>query len=370
MKYRKKMLALCCLSMLGLVGCGPQSGLMNEYTDINILRSTDVQDAMPVYTVDPFAKNIAILTRDYTTAGTDESGGASTDGDSSENPDESGTVPDTSESVSETTAVPDGEDDGSGSGALSDTPALLVNYTTNEVIYSNRAFEEVAPASLTKMMTALVALKYGVMTDEVVTTTEMNADMVPSAQVCGLSPGDRIQLDPLIRAMLVYSGNDAANAIAVHISGSLSAFVDLMNIEANRIGAVNTHFSNTHGLDVENNYSSAYDLYLIFNECMKYDVFREAVQTYKYTLTYTTSGGEERVVSYDSTNQYLHGIAKSPEGITVYGGKTGTTENAGACLLVYAKDAEGVEYIALSMGNPDKEELYSQMNKILIKILN
>ena len=110
----------------------------------------------------------------------------------------------------------------------------------------------------------------------------MNADMIPGAQVCGFVPGDIVSVKELLYSMLVYSGNDAANALAIHISGNVQNFVAMMNEEANRIGAVNTHFSNPSGLDISNHYSSAYDLYLIFNECLKYDDFKNAVLRQRY----------------------------------------------------------------------------------------
>lgn len=352
MKLNRGLCALCCVGTLLLGGCSSQSGLMIGYTDMNMLRSSDVWDAMHIYTVEPFAKNIAILENG-------DFGNESIYNDSIdteiENPDNN----------IDTTNINTSENE-----ILSDTPALVINRTTNEVVYANDAFTEVAPASLTKLMTALLALKYGVMTDRVVMTAEMNSNMIPAAQVCGFIAGDSITLDTLLRAMLVYSGNDAANAVGIHISGSLSEFVNLMNVEANRIGAVNTHFSNANGLDVDNHYSSAYDLYLMFNECMKYDVFKEAMQTYKLRIDYTGYDGEARYAYYDSTNLYLLGQALSPDGITVYGGKTGTTALAGACLITYSKDTAGNEYIAVSLGNENKTELYSQMNKLLRKVLN
>lgn len=337
-----------------LTGCGSSSSLLISYNDINLLKSSDVQDVIPASTVDPFTKNIAVISGDGTLGGTkiaQTSVAVSSDteeGDSLSSTDEA--------SVDDQT--------------LTDTPALLINRTTNEVLYYNDAFTEIPPASLTKLMTALLALKYGVMSDEVTLTSAMNANLIPEAQTCGLVPGDVITLETLFNSMIVYSGNETANAIAVHIAGDINSFVDMMNKEALKLGATNTHFVNTNGLDIDNHYSSVYDLYLIFNECMKYDLFVDAMMTSTLTISYIGSTGKTRGNMFQTTNYYLRGTARSPEGVTVYGGKTGTTSNAGACLICYAEDKEGNNYVAVSMGNPSKDELYSQMNKILSKIQN
>lgn len=369
MKTKKQILALCCASLMLLSGCSTSSNLFISYDDINILKSEDVQDVIPASTVDPFTKNIAVISGNGSIGGTNLTSSSvaadisaveeATDANSTSTDDSvTGTV-----SSTDDTSVTDDT-------ALTDTPALLVNRTTNEILYYNDAFTEIAPASLTKLMTALLALKYGIMTDEVQLTSAMNANMVSEAQTCGFVAGDVVSLETLFKCMLVYSGNETANAIAIHIAGSIQDFVDMMNEEAVKLGAVNTHFVNTNGLDVENHYSSVYDLYLIFNECMKYDLFVSAMTTSSLTISYTSSTGAARGNLFQTTNYYLKGDATSPDGLTVYGGKTGTTTNAGACLICYLLDDAGDEYIAVSMGNSSKDELYSQMNKILSKIQN
>ena len=103
---------------------------------------------------------------------------------------------------------------------------------------------------------------------------------------------------------------------------------------------------------------------------LQYDIFVKAMETAELEITYTDSSNNARTAFFPTTNYYLKGQAVSPEGVTVYGGKTGTTDNAGACLICYALDTSGNEYIAVSMGNQSKDELYSQMNKILSKIQN
>ena len=141
---------------------------------------------------------------------------------------------------------------------------LLVNNTKNKVIVSQKVFDQAYPASTTKIMTAYVALKYGNL-DDMVTVSERATDFDEDEQVCGLQAGDQLSLRDLLNGLLLYSGNDCAVAIAEHVSGSVEAFVDKMNEEARNLGATGTHFVNPHGLQNEDHYTTAYDLYLIFN---------------------------------------------------------------------------------------------------------
>ncbi|MFC2471548.1 MAG: D-alanyl-D-alanine carboxypeptidase family protein, partial [Lachnoanaerobaculum gingivalis] len=136
------------------------------------------------------------------------------------------------------------------------------------LLASKDATKQMYPASTTKVMTALLALKYGNLSDEV-TVTDDSVITEAGASLAGIKPGDKLTLDQLLYGLMLPSGNDAANAIAVHIGGSVDNFVKMMNDEAKRIGAVDTNFVNPSGLSDSNHYTTAYDLYLIFNEAMK-----------------------------------------------------------------------------------------------------
>ena len=363
---KKKIVLTVCTAAILLTGCRADSAMLIEYSDLNILKSSDILDLTAAETITPYSDGIAVITSDILND-TDPAAPVESETTQTESETQAAQVPQT-----ETGDTADASNDPAAS-MPSDTepssalPGLLVCTTTNEVLYNNLPYKEVAPASLTKLMTALIVLEHGNMDDVVTLTSEMNADMIPGAQVCGFVPGDSVTVKELLYSMLVYSGNDAANALAIHVGGSVSDFVAMMNAEANRIGAVNTHFSNPSGLDIDNHYSSAYDLYLIFNECLKYDDFKSAVCQPSYTNHYTAASGNTASVTYTSTNLYMNGTYSSPEGMTVYGGKTGTTAAAGACLIAYTADTAGNTYIAVSLGNNGKPELYSQMNKILAK---
>ena len=119
-------------------------------------------------------------------------------------------------------------------------------------------------------MTALLALENGNLEDTVTISKTAAAASFPSdAQVCGLREGEVWTLEDLLNALLLYSGNDAASAIAEHIAGTEESFVNMMNSRARELMANNTHFTNPHGLHDDEHYTTAYDLYLIFNECIK-----------------------------------------------------------------------------------------------------
>jgi D-alanyl-D-alanine carboxypeptidase len=242
---------------------------------------------------------------------------------------------------------------------------LLVNTTDKEVLYADHVYDRRYPASLTKLLTALVVLRYGEMTDYV--TISYNASHIsePGAKVCGYKEGDIISLEALLNSLLIYSGNDAAIAVADHVGGSEEAFVKKMNEEAVKIGAVHSNFVNSNGLHDDSQYTTAYDMYLIFHELMTYDTFRSIISTDSYTAVYTDKDGNEKQKTLNATNLYLSGEEEAPEGIVVVGGKTGTTKKAGNCLILLSKDDTSKEYVSIILKASDSNQLYSQMSHLL-----
>lgn len=247
------------------------------------------------------------------------------------------------------------------------TSAGLFDLNNSTVLYAKNVHEKLAPASLTKLMTAVVALKYG-NPDDVITVTA-NVNITESgAVVCGLQEGDQLTLNQALHALLMKSANDAAVAIAEHIAGSVEEFSDMMNAEATAIGATNSHFVNPHGLTAENHYSTAYDMYLIFNEALKYDLVNEIISMSSYDTVYTDRNGNSKKMSLTSTNWYLNGNSKAPEHVSVIGGKTGTTNAALNCLVLLAKDTAGNPYIAVILRSKERETLYAEMTDLLDEI--
>lgn len=263
--------------------------------------------------------------------------------------------------------VPVGKDQGDDE-TITGISSLLFDVSNQKVLYADNVYERIYPASLTKLLTALVVLEQGDLTDTV--TVSYNASHIQEvgAKLCGLREGDQINLGDLLTALLIYSGNDAGIAIAEHIAGSEEAFCKLMNDKAASIGAVDTHFTNSHGLHSEDHYTTAYDMYLIFNELLSYDKAKEIIMESSFKMPYKDVEGNEKESTFYNTNKYLKGEVDAPEGITIEGGKTGTTNAAGYCLELLVEDESGNDYIVMVLKASNSDSLYQQMNTLLGKI--
>ncbi len=246
--------------------------------------------------------------------------------------------------------------------------AALFDIENRRVLFAKSMYEQIYPASVTKIMTAIVAMKYGNL-DQRVTVIWRDLELEAGSQVSGIHIGDKLTLRALVHALLVHSGNDAALAIARIVgNGSVEAFVEMMNEECKRIGATNTHFVNPTGLHDENHYTTVYDIYLMLSEAIKYDDFVSIMQISVFDLGYTASDGTEGHVTLDSTDHYLTGEYKAPKDVTVLGGKTGTTAAAGHCLAILSQNAYGQPFISIIMGAPTTDGLYKDMNTLLAQI--
>ncbi len=265
--------------------------------------------------------------------------------------------------------VVDSDIAGSGTTLYEHASAGLFDLTNRQTLYAKDVNLRLHPASLTKVMTALVALKYGSLDQVLVAGPDVYINE-SGAQKIGLKEGDRLTLDQALRILLVYSANDVANLIASNIAGSIGEFTELMNKEALSIGATNSHFVNPNGLTADEHYVSAYDMYLIFNAAMEYETFCEIINTTEYTTSYLDSSGSSKEVSVSNTNAYLRGDREMPTGVTVIGGKTGTTQAAGHCLILLARNTRGNPYIAVILRDSDVGTLYDDMTALLNEIVN
>ena len=246
------------------------------------------------------------------------------------------------------------------------TASLLINRTDNEVIYADDIYQKMYPASLTKLLTALVTLEQEANPDDIVTISHNASNITESgAKLVGFKEGDEIDLESLLNIVLIYSANDASVALAEHISGSEEAFADIMNKSAKRLGAVHSNFVNSHGLHDDEQYTTAYDLYLIINELLNFEEFISIINKTSITTDYKDAEGTVISHEYMNTNRYLLEKAKAPENITVIGGKTGTTSKAGNCLSLYSVDDSGKEYISIVMEAVGGDSLYRQMTYLL-----
>ena len=245
--------------------------------------------------------------------------------------------------------------------------AGLFSLDDGKVVFAKGMYEKIYPASVTKIMTAIVALRYGNLND-MVTINWQDLELESGSQVVGFKIGDRVSMRELMYGLLIHSGNDAAMAIARAVGGSAEKFVVMMNEEAERIGATSTHFVNPSGLHDDEHYTTVYDIYLMLREAMNYDFFVNAMQISVYDLMCHDEEGNEKHVTLDSTDHYLTGQANPPKDVTVLGGKTGTTNEARSCLALASQNAYGQPYISIIMGAPDKETLYTDMNTLLAQI--
>lgn len=252
------------------------------------------------------------------------------------------------------------------SGTTDVHAAGLFDINGANVLYSNQIHERLYPASTTKILTALLALEKGNLSDVVTVGENAAASSFPAdASLCGLQEGDQLTLEDLLYGLMLPSGNDAATAIAEYISGSESAFVEEMNARAQELMAVNTHFTNPHGLHDDNHYTTAYDLYLIFNTCIQNEEFMKVISAESYTASIKEADGSVRTEEWKPTNYYAKGIVNAPDGVTVVGGKTGTTGEAGYCLILLDQNSADHPYISIVMGAGSRDILYQNMNALL-----
>lgn len=244
------------------------------------------------------------------------------------------------------------------------------NLTTGNVVYAKNLYERLYPASTTKILTAYIALKYCEDLDVYVTISENAVNQASDSSVCNLKAGDIIKLRDLLYGLMLRSGNDAAVAIAEYVAGDVASFAELMNQEAAAVGAIQSHFVNPNGLPDENHYTTVYDMYLIFAKALENQTFVDIISTKSHDVVYTSADGEAVERTWENTNQYLTGATKAPEGFQIVGGKTGTTGDAGYCLVLYSYNASGQPIISIVFKADGKSNLYLLMNEMLSGFAN
>lgn len=241
---------------------------------------------------------------------------------------------------------------------------LCINNTENTVVAAENPFEKIYPASITKIMTALLVLEHGTLTDQV-TITEPIELGDPMAVSLGLQVGDTLSVNELMHGMLITSANDCAVALGRYVGGDEASFVAMMNKRAAQLGATHTHFVNTNGLHNDDHYTTGYDLYLIYKELITHPEFRAIAELPDYTIHYTDAEGSTKEVAIQNSNQFITQTVSTPEGLTVLDGKTGTTNEAGYCLIIEATDTDNQDYIAIICGAGSRSGLYTQLQQLL-----
>ncbi len=239
-----------------------------------------------------------------------------------------------------------------GAVGVSAKAAIVIDADTGEIIYGKNESEKLPMASTTKIMSTLIVLEQGDLDEEF--TVDADAIRVEGSSM-GLKEGYKVTLRKLCYGMMLPSGNDAANAAAVRISGSVDKFVELMNERAEEIGLKNTHFVTPSGLDdyTDDHYSTAYDMAVLMKTALKIDAFREIIGTKKMKVDFG-NGNTNFLVNSNKLWSYCDGII---------GGKTGFTDKAKRC-LVSACERDDTTLICVTLNAPDdwndQTTLYNQ----------
>ena len=234
--------------------------------------------------------------------------------------------------------------------------AILIEPTTNTILYELNKDERKAPASMTKLMTMLIIVeeidKGNIKLNDMVTISQ-NAANMGGSQVF-LEANMEIEVEQLLKGIAIASGNDAAVAMAEYIAGSTDEFVEMMNQKVKELGLVNTHFANVHGLDTDDHYSTAYDMAQIARELLKHELILDYTSLYEDYLI-KPDGSKTWLVNTNKLVRFYDGV----DGL-----KTGYTENAKYCLTATAK-REKIRFITVTMGVDSSEHRSNDTTSML-----
>ncbi len=230
--------------------------------------------------------------------------------------------------------------------------ALLVDQKTGGIVYAMNEHDELFPASLTKIMTALLVLeavdqgKLALNQTITVPATAMEG-LAADGSTAGIQVGEMLTVEQLLYCMLVVSANEACTILGEQVSGSVSAFVDAMNAKAKELGCENTHFVNPHGLHDSQHYTSAWDLYLITKAAMEYPMFMTICDTSAITIPATNLSPERPLYN---TNYLICGYrSRGYLNQNAHGVKTGSHSQAGHCLVSTAQKAS-LDFLCVVLG--------------------
>ncbi len=210
--------------------------------------------------------------------------------------------------------------------------AIVMDMDTGEVLYAKGIDEKRAPASTTKIMTAMLAIEKVPFETQITFTDEVNNIEAGSTHI-GIKPGETLTMKDCAYAILLASANEVSSGVAEYIGTTVPAFVDMMNQRAKELGCTNTHFVNANGLYDENHYTTARDLAIIAKAAFQNETFREVIKTPYYIVPKTNITDEERWLN----NHHKMVLQGSEHYEGCLGGKTGYTEKAGNTLITYAE---------------------------------
>jgi D-alanyl-D-alanine carboxypeptidase len=259
------------------------------------------------------------------------------------------------------------DDGGTSTGDLteSDQPsvtaksAILMDANSGEILYSKNINKKQYPASITKIMTTLVAIENCESLYETVTYSENAINSIePGSSQIYIEPGEKLSLEESLYAIMLESANEACNGVAEHIGGSIEGFVEMMNAKAEELGCKNTHFMNPNGLHNDDHYVTAYDMALITKAALENDTFRKIASTVSYTIPVTNKCKQQRPLwnhhkMVKRTNYVYDGVE---------GGKTGFTVKARNTLVTWCKRGN-LELIAVTLRD-NGYETYTDTKKL------
>lgn len=258
---------------------------------------------------------------------------------------------------------------------ISSGAGLLIERSSDRILFEKNAYEIMYPASTTKILTAIVVLENTEL-DELATVSKNALETIPNGYVtCNLQIGEELSVKDLMYALMVKSANDAAVVLAEHVGGSVEGFADMMNQKAKEIGCKNTHFVNPNGIHDENHYTTAYDLYLMADYALSFEhtnEFRDFVSKTSYTLPatnlypandriFSTTNELIKINNNDRIDNYYY---KNALGI-----KTGHTSQAGYC-LVSSSNRDDLEFISVILDGGFDSKGLSERYTETIKLFN
>ena len=243
---------------------------------------------------------------------------------------------------------------------ISSETAVLIDATSGAVLYEKNATMQMFPASTTKVMTALLAIEHGNLSDVITTSEDAVNNIDRTSSHIYLDYGEEFTLEEGLYALLLQSSNDVAYAIAEHIGGTYDNFIVMMNDKAKEIGAMNTNFVNPHGLPDENHYTTAYDLALILKEAISFDEYVNISSNIRYEMAPTNK--QEDIRYFANSNEHMKsGKFKYDNAVL---GKTGYTKVAGYTFVEYAKN-DDLKLIVVTMGSQDSDIRFEESKEIL-----
>lgn len=237
---------------------------------------------------------------------------------------------------------------------------ILMEESTGTILYEKNSDEAHYPASITKIMTTLLALENGNLSDMVT----FSDDAINNTEGSGIARdyGEQMTLEQCLYGVMLESANECAYAVAEHVGGTVENFVDMMNAKAKELGCTNTHFANPHGLQDENHYTTAHDMALIAQAAYQNETFRIIIGTKMYTIPPTNKHAEETVLRnhHDMLCTYHNANRKYLYPYCV-GGKTGYTATANSTLVTYA-EKDGMTLICVVMDTQSPNQFIDTVN--------